>query len=72
MGNSYGALDKNKKSLESYHKALEINPKRYQAYLNMFDIYGAERKYLPKEIDDKFLKYFKDDKNIYVVYLVFT
>jgi hypothetical protein len=37
----------------------------------MFDLYGAKKEYLPKGIENKFLENFKDDKNIYVLYLAY-
>lgn len=71
MGNAYSKLDKDHKAEKAYLQALKINEKRYQAYLNLFDIYKDKKEYLPKEIDKTFHKHFKSDKNIYVLYLAF-
>ena len=70
-GNTYGILEKYKKALKSYDKALDINPKRFQAYIGIFKVYGKRKEYLSSEIEDLFVKNFKDDKNIYLFYIVF-
>jgi tetratricopeptide (TPR) repeat protein len=71
MGNTYGTLEKQRKALTSHEKALEINPKRVQAYIGIFEIYGEKKEYLPQKIEDMFVENFKDDKNIYLLYVVF-
>jgi len=70
MGIAYSKLERYKKGFECYYKALELNPKRFQAYVNIFGIYYDRHEYPPKELEKRFLDYFKDDKDIYIAYLV--
>jgi len=70
-GNTYAILKKYKKALKSYEKALEINPKRFHAYVGTFEIYEKKKEHLPKQIESIFIENFKDDKNIYILYVLF-
>ena len=70
MGVAYENLNKEEKALKCYTKAVSVNPTVFQAYINLFSLYEDRHEYLPDEIERTFIENFKENKNIYVMYVV--
>ncbi len=69
MGVAYGNLDKDKKALKCYKRALALDSSLFQAYINIFSLYEEMHKYFPKKIEDMFIKNFKENRDVYVMYI---
>jgi len=68
MGNAYGKLEKYEEAISSYEKAIEINPKDDGAYANLFEIELIGNKPFRKELESKYIKFFKEEKEIFIQY----
>ena len=69
MGVANGKLDRDKKALKCYRKALSMDSSLFKAYINIFSIYEDNHKYPPKDIERMFIENFKDNINAYVMYV---
>lgn len=70
MGLAYGSLDKDNKAMKCYKKAIKTDENVFQSYLNLFHLYEDEHKYPPKEYEEMFLTKFKNNKDVYINYLI--
>lgn len=68
MGISYGKLGEHEKAITLYEKAIEINPKDDGAYANLFEIELIGNKPFRKELESKYIKFFKEEKEIFIQY----
>jgi len=72
MGVAYGNLDKDKKALKCYKRALLLDSNLFQSYINLFSLYEEKHKYPPKKIERMFIEKFKKKRDIYVMYVIIS
>ena len=70
LGVAYERLDKDKKAMACYERALKLDKSVFQAYINLFSLYEEEHNYPPEEIEKEFIERFKEERDVYVQYVV--
>jgi len=68
MGNSYVKIEKYEEAIESYKKAIDVNPKNYTRYINLFELRLTQTQAFDRELEDKFIELFSNQKEILIEY----
>ncbi|SFV51781.1 hypothetical protein MNB_SV-9-1381 [hydrothermal vent metagenome] len=68
MGNAYYHLEKFDKAIESYQKAIEINPKRRETYTNLFELQLIQNKNFDKKIENRYIELFANQNDTFIQY----
>jgi len=68
MGSAYYHLGKFRKVIESYQKALQINPQKSEVYSNLFELKLTQKKPFDEVLERKYIELFQDKREIFIKY----
>lgn len=68
LGISYSKKEEFDMAIKFYKKAIETNPVYDKSYTNLFEVELITEKLFDKELEEKYIKSFKNNKNVFIKY----